>query len=95
MDKDPWKYLGGNTFGISDQNENLVSFVSSGYKLLQWIGIFGCAITMIIAIIRFTSSNAGVRADSKNLFTRKVVLLFFIFSAAYFFGYVWGIFRNL
>ena len=88
----PWEYL--RNFGVTGDADT-TAFFASGYKLLQWIGIFGCAITMIIAIIRFTSSNSNVRADAKSLFTKKIVMLFFIFTAAYCFGYIWGLFATL
>ncbi len=95
----PWDYLGNmkNVSRASLANEADIAntFIASGYRLLQWIGIFGCIVTMIIAIIKFTSSSANVRAEAKSLFSKKIVLAFFIFTAAYCFGYIWGLFNNL
>lgn len=90
----PWDYLemAVSKSQVANESDMVSTFVAGGYRLLEWIGIIGCAITMIIAIIRFTSSNASARAEAKSLFSKKIVLLFFIFTAAYFFGYVWGLF---
>lgn len=99
MSTNPWDYLGSVSAadaGIAGTGDNAAgAFIASGYRLLQWIGILGCIVTMIIAIIRFTSSNANARAEAKGMFSKKLVLVFFLFTGAYCFGYVWGLFAGL
>ncbi len=92
MESDPWVILKNglaefNAFGA----EKTASVARSVFALLRMVGLIGCAITMIIAIIRFSSSNPHSRAEAKSLFTKKMLLVFFIFTAAYFFGYILGI----
>ncbi len=93
---DPWAILrDGLSIGTIAADDKSTELMKSGYALLRTIGLVGCAVTMIVIIIKFSSGNPNSRAEAKSMFSKKVVLIFFIFTAAYFFGYILGILNNL
>ena len=94
---DPWEILGGAGYLNSQQltTEYSAPVVLSIFNLLRTIGLVGIIVTLIITLIKFTVGNANVPADSKAMFTKKLVLAFFIFTAAYFFGWALALIANL
>jgi len=92
----PWDILkDGLSLGAVAAGDKSTELVKSIYALLRTIGLVGCAITMIVIIIKFSSGNPNSRAEAKSMFSKKILLIFFIFTATYFFGYILGILNNL
>lgn len=95
-EKDPWKILGGGTLDAGQITGTKGATVAiSIFNLLKVVGIIGLAITLVIAIIKFSTGNPNVRAEAKQMMTKKIVLSFFIFTAAYFFGWALSIVATL
>lgn len=94
---DPWHYLGVDGTALDEimSATTTSQVVSSLYILFKTVGIIGCAITMVFALIKLASSNGNGRAEAKQMFTKKVVILMAIFLSAYVFGTVWGIIANM
>lgn len=95
---DPWQILGGlgsiSGSDLATQGGGTL-VVLSIYNLLRSIGIIGILVTLIIMLIKFTTGNANVRAEAKSMFSKKLVLLFFIFTSAYFFGWALSLIANI
>lgn len=92
----PWQILSDGLSSMGSVTSDKSTEVVKGlYALLRTVGLIGCAVTMIVIIIKFSSGNPNSRAEAKSMFSKKIILLFFIFTAAYFFGYVLGILNNL
>jgi hypothetical protein len=95
-EKDPWVILGGGSLDAGTITGSKGATVAiSIFNLLKIIGLIGLAITLVIAIIKFSTGNANVRAEAKQMMTKKIVLSFFIFTAAYFFGWALSIIATL
>lgn len=93
---DPWEILRGAALSTDTlTHDTAQATVLSIYLLLRAVGIIGIVVTLIITAIKFTGGNANIRAEAKSMMTKKLVLAFFIFTSAYFFGYALAIIANL
>lgn len=93
---DPWEILKGSSLNAADLTTGDFQVAAlSIYQLLRTVGIIGIVVTLIITLIKYTGGNANMRAEAKSLITKKLVLAFFLFTAAYFFGYILAVIANL
>lgn len=89
---DPWSYLSGTD--VSELLNNYGYLFSGIYILLKTVGLLGCGITLIIAIVRCVTSSASnpqQRVTYKDVITKKVFVIIGIFFSAYIAGELYGI----
>jgi hypothetical protein len=93
---DPWEILRGSSVSAADLTTGEFQTAAlSIYQLLRTVGIIGVIVTLLITLIKFTAGSSNIRAEAKSLLTKKIVLAFFLFTSAYFFGYILAVISNL
>ena len=95
LSNDPWHYLKSGLIGDLTTASTFTNLMSNFYVVLKLVGLLGCAITLVIAFIKFASARADVRASAKDMVTKKMALVLAIFMCSYVGGWIWGFLANL
>ena len=87
----PWSYLKKGVDTVTDgASRNLISSI---VKILSYIGVVGCVLFLIVAIISYTgSSKAQRRSEQKDTIFFKLLILAMIFGAV---GIMTGVYNIL
>ena len=92
----PWDYLAPKT--IAEKIEKGIEngpFWSGLYVTLRLVGITGAVVTLAIAFAKLASAGPEKRNELKDTIFKKLLIIAFLFLAAFIFGTVLGVFLLL